>query len=76
MCSFVIFKPQILDAMESIYNRHPVICSLYAPGISMNCLSTLSATAYVMDESKMDHTRPTSLPSERYLDIIALVCFW
>lgn len=58
----------VLDGIELSYSRHPVTCHLYEQGI------TVQATAYIMDPKKMDLTKPSALPGERYLDIIARGC--
>lgn len=53
------------------YNRHPVKCHLYQ-GDKEEAI--VEATAYVMDDAKIDKTKPDGLPSERYMEIIRLVC--
>lgn len=64
-----------LDKFESSYNRRPVLCRAYLPGQSKSRFIEIEATAYVMDENKLDKSKPPKPPSERYLDIILKVSY-
>ena len=53
----------VLDKIEGSYDRLPVNVELYDGRIQR-------ATVYKMDENRLDRSKPSGLPSERYIDII------